>query len=117
MGTLLGEPSGMGAKPIEILQGSKAFPQEVRQFLSERTRAGVTALGNIEILQSTKLAIFCSVRCPGKLILAAHDFCQELRNKKVTVAGGFHSPVERECLNILLRGTAFLPGLVLEISE
>ena len=62
-------------------------------------------LGNVEILRSGKLALFCSVRCPGKLILATHDFCQELRNKRVTVMGGFHSPVERECLNILLRGS------------
>jgi len=65
----------------------------------------ITALGNLEVLQSKKLALFCSVRCPGKLILATHDFCHELRNKGVTVVGGFHSPVERECLNILLRGT------------
>ena len=65
----------------------------------------ITALGNLEVLQSKKLALFCSVRCPGKLILATHDSCQELRNESVTVVGGFHSPVERECLNILLRGT------------
>lgn len=65
----------------------------------------ITALGNLEVLRSKKLALFCSVRCPGKLILATHDFCHELRNKGVTVVGGFHSPVERECLNILLRGT------------
>jgi predicted Rossmann fold nucleotide-binding protein DprA/Smf involved in DNA uptake len=65
----------------------------------------IAALGNLEILQSRKLALFCSVRCPGKIILATHDYCQELAKKSVTVVGGFHSPVERECLNILLRGT------------
>lgn len=77
----------------------------MRAFLGDRAPALITALGNLEVLKSKKLAFFCSVRCPGKLILATHDFCQELRTKGVTVVGGFHSPVERECLNILLRGT------------
>ena len=94
----------VGGKLVQIGQASQDYPQEVRTLLGDAAPAEVTMLGNAEILQSRKLAIFCSVRCPGKLILAAHDFCQELKNKKVTVAGGFHSPVERECLNILLRG-------------
>jgi predicted Rossmann fold nucleotide-binding protein DprA/Smf involved in DNA uptake len=77
----------------------------VYAFLGERAPAVITALGNLEVLGSKKLAFFCSVRCPGKLILAAHDLCQEIRNKHITVVGGFHSPVEQECLNVLLRGS------------
>jgi predicted Rossmann fold nucleotide-binding protein DprA/Smf involved in DNA uptake len=100
----LAEASSVGGKPIQIVQAFQAYPREVRTFLRERAPAVVTGLGNIEILRSGKLALFCSVRCPGKLILATHDFCQELRNKRVTVIGGFHSPLERECLNVLLRG-------------
>ncbi|MFO7534459.1 MAG: hypothetical protein R6X19_02025 [Kiritimatiellia bacterium] len=53
--------------------------------------------------QAPKLALFCSVKCPGKLILEAYDLAQRLRNKEVTVIGGFHSPMERECLTVLLR--------------
>lgn len=62
-------------------------------------------LGNINNLKQKKLAIFCSVKCPGHLILKAHDLSQSLRQAGVTVIGGFHSPMEQECLRILLRGT------------
>jgi len=65
----------------------------------------VAALGNVGILRSRKLALFCSAKCPGKLILETYDLAHKLREEVVTVIGGFHSPMERECLEILLRGT------------
>lgn len=37
------------------------------------------------------------------MILKAHDLSQSLRQVGVTVIGGFHSPIERECLTILFR--------------
>jgi predicted Rossmann fold nucleotide-binding protein DprA/Smf involved in DNA uptake len=48
--------------------------------------------------------LFCSVRCPGDAILRAYDAARELRDDGETVLSGFHSPVEKECLRILLRG-------------
>ena len=45
------------------------------------------------------------MRCPGDAILGAYDAAQKLRDDSVTVVSGFHSPVEKECLRILLRGT------------
>ncbi len=62
-------------------------------------------LGNAEILQSKKLALFCSRKCPGNLILKACDLAHSLRDAGTTVISGFHTPVEKECLRILLRGT------------
>jgi hypothetical protein len=52
------------------------------------------------------LALFCSTKCPGKLILDAYDACRHLRGTRLMILGGFHSPMEQECLRILLRGTA-----------
>lgn len=52
-----------------------------------------------------RIAIFCSVKSPGKLILAAYDTCRYLRDTSITVVSGFHSPMEEECLRILLHGT------------
>lgn len=49
------------------------------------------------------LALLCSVRCPGKLILAAYDLMRTLTRARVSVIGGFHSPMEQECLRILLQ--------------
>jgi predicted Rossmann fold nucleotide-binding protein DprA/Smf involved in DNA uptake len=62
------------------------------------------AWGNADVLKGENVALFCSARCPGDLILKAYDLAKKLRDDGVTVISGFHSPVEKECLRILLRG-------------
>jgi predicted Rossmann fold nucleotide-binding protein DprA/Smf involved in DNA uptake len=52
------------------------------------------------------VALFCSVECPGSLIIGAHDLAQALRRSEIAVVSGFQSPVEQECFTILLRGPA-----------
>jgi predicted Rossmann fold nucleotide-binding protein DprA/Smf involved in DNA uptake len=64
----------------------------------------ITALGNLDILQNNAVAVFCSNKCPGNIILKTHDLMRQIRGKGNTVISGFHSAVERECLNILLKG-------------
>lgn len=44
------------------------------------------------------------MRCLGDAILSAYDTARKLRDEGLTVVSGFHSPVEKECLRILLRG-------------
>ena len=61
-------------------------------------------LGAPALLAARKTALFCSARCPGDAILRAHDAAAHLRDQGETVISGFHSPVERDCLHILLRG-------------
>lgn len=61
-------------------------------------------LGDPALLAARKTALFCSARCPGDAILRAHDAAARLRDQGETVISGFHSPVERDCLHILLRG-------------
>ena len=63
----------------------------------------VQPTGNTSILDHPKLALFCSVKCPGKLILDTYDLVQHFREEGITVISGFHSPMEQECLRILLR--------------
>ena len=55
--------------------------------------------------QRIDLALVCSVSCPGGVIIRTYDAIRELRDAGVIVAGGFHSPMERECLAFLIRGT------------
>lgn len=64
----------------------------------------MTAIGNLEILNQGKLAIFCSTRWPPEVTLQTHELSQKFVDAVVTVIGGFHSPLERECLRILLQG-------------
>jgi predicted Rossmann fold nucleotide-binding protein DprA/Smf involved in DNA uptake len=58
----------------------------------------------MDILGTRKTAIFCSTKCPGGAILAATETARQVRDSGVTVISGFHSPVEKECLRILLKG-------------
>lgn len=62
-------------------------------------------VGNIGMLTSGWVAFFCSVRCPGNIILKSYDLAQRWRAENQPVIGGFHSPVEREVLKIMLRST------------
>ncbi|NLX24463.1 MAG: DNA-binding protein [Lentisphaerae bacterium] len=59
--------------------------------------------GDRAILDRPMVALFCSTKCPGKLILDAYDLAKHFREIGVTVISGFHSPMEEECLRILLR--------------
>lgn len=49
-------------------------------------------------------ALFCSNKCPGEIILKAHDLAQKFKERGIPTIGGYHSPVEKECLRVLLRG-------------
>jgi len=60
--------------------------------------------GNPECMPSDPVAIFSSRACPGEIILKTFDLARRLRDLGVPVIGGFHSPMEQECLRILLRG-------------
>jgi predicted Rossmann fold nucleotide-binding protein DprA/Smf involved in DNA uptake len=65
----------------------------------------VHAAGALAALERPALGLFCSARCPGGAILRALDLAHALRDAGVPVVSGFHSPVERECLRLLLRGS------------
>ena len=61
-------------------------------------------LGNLRLLDEPLTALFCSSRCPGDLILKTYDIAKAMRSAGVPVIGGFQTPMEKECLRLLLRG-------------
>ena len=65
----------------------------------------VWAIGDLQILEQLLLGFFCSTRCPGEVILRTYDLAIALREAGVPMIGGFHTPMEKECLALLLRGT------------
>lgn len=68
-------------------------------------REGVVAKGNVDLMVQRRFtALSCSVRCPGELILKTYDLARALRDAGTPVVGGFHTPMEKECLRLLLRG-------------
>lgn len=62
------------------------------------------AIGRLDLLNVPKTALFCSKTCPGDAVLAAMDQAQKWREQGRCIISGFHSPIEKECLQILLRG-------------
>lgn len=84
--------------------GHPAYPAEWLKAAGHDNRV-VVARGDVDLLARRQfVALFCSVRCPGDLILKTYDLSRALRDAGVPVIGGFHSPMEKECLRLLLRG-------------
>ena len=80
------------------------YPSALKQHLGKDAPNDITTIGNLDILSHNSTAFFCSTKCLGELIVKTYDIAQILRNAGMTVISGFHSPMERECLSILLRG-------------
>src|SRR5215471_2050218 len=82
-----------------------AYPSEGASAVGGAFLPTISALGNLDLLNSRPLALFCSIQCPGDVILRTYDLIRALRDAGVALIGGFHSPMEKECLTLLLRGS------------
>lgn len=90
---------------IELRELSPHELPRLVERLSGNAPRSLTAAGSTNLLSLPKTALFCSTRCPGDPILAACDQAARWREEGRCVISGFHSPVEQECLRILLAGT------------
>jgi predicted Rossmann fold nucleotide-binding protein DprA/Smf involved in DNA uptake len=79
-------------------------PTVLRDAMADGGFQRVWAMGNTALFHNPLLGFFCSTRCPGEVILRTYDLARALRHARVTVIGGFHTPMEKECLDLLLRG-------------
>ena len=82
------------------------YPAVLRRCCGEGRSGPVTAWGSLHLLESALLGFFCSVRAPGDSVLKVYHLARALRSRRVTLVGGFQSPMEKEFLDLLLRGTA-----------
>ena len=100
------------ASPIQsITQTDTNYAKRLKDYLKTDTPETIWLRGNIKLLpgQDTSLngdlwALFCSSTCPGEIILKAHDLAQKFKETDTPTIGGYHSPIEKECLRVLLRG-------------
>jgi predicted Rossmann fold nucleotide-binding protein DprA/Smf involved in DNA uptake len=84
---------------------SPAFPVALQTGTLISPVAQLWAIGNLDILKTPLLGLFCSTRCPGNVILRTYDLALALREAEVPIISGFHTPMEKECLEVFLRGT------------
>ena len=96
----------MDPEPKVLRPGDSDYPAALRRCSEKGRPPVVTTRGNLNVLTGPLLGFFCSVRAPGPAILQTYDLARALRSANVTLIGGFQSPMEREFLDILLRGTA-----------
>ena len=90
---------------IRITPDDIHWPRSLTERLGDAAPRKIHALGNLDLLALPKTALFASARCPGHVILRAYDQAASWRETGRCVISGFHSPVEQECLRILLRGS------------
>jgi predicted Rossmann fold nucleotide-binding protein DprA/Smf involved in DNA uptake len=91
--------------PLQDIDGnSPAFPVQLNERLGNEAPVRLRAIGRLDLLSVPKTALFCSKTCPGGAVLKAMDQAQKWRDEGRCIISGFHSPIEKECLHILLRG-------------
>lgn len=96
----------------QITQSDQNYPVSINTYLKTDTPEIIWARGNINLLpahnktsQKGLWGLFCSSKCPAEIILKAHDLAQTFKDTGTSTIGGFHSPIEKECLRVMLRGT------------
>jgi predicted Rossmann fold nucleotide-binding protein DprA/Smf involved in DNA uptake len=69
------------------------------------SEAAFHTLGNKELLELHKVAFLCSRNCPAAVVRRSLDWAISQREKGICVISGFHSRIEKEVLQHLLKGT------------
>ncbi len=64
------------------------------------------AAGDRALFDNVWTAYFCSARCPGRIIMDSHALAKTWGEGGQPIISGFHSPVEKEVLRLLLRSKA-----------
>lgn len=63
-------------------------------------------LGNLDLLQcQPKITFLCSRQVPAEVVLKCYDWAITTRNEGKCVISGFHSPLEKDVLHYLLKGS------------
>jgi predicted Rossmann fold nucleotide-binding protein DprA/Smf involved in DNA uptake len=91
------------AKHIE--RGDIGYPPVLIQRLGDAAPQTLYALGDPGILGHRLVGLICSIRCPGSIVIKTFDLVRRLRDAGIVMVGGFHSPMEKDCLDLLLRGS------------
>jgi predicted Rossmann fold nucleotide-binding protein DprA/Smf involved in DNA uptake len=53
-----------------------AFPPQLGQYLGDKAPARICTIGNLNILANKSVAVICSAKCPGNIIIQTYDLAQ-----------------------------------------
>ena len=91
---------------ITLQPDAVEYPAVLRRCESNARPPVITVQGSLDLLEEKIIAFFCSVRCPGDALLKIYGLARALRNHNITLVGGFQSAMEKEFLDLVLRGSA-----------
>lgn len=77
--------------PVALNATDARYPARLRERPRVDAPAQLSALGNLDLLALPKTVLFCSVRCPGDVILRTHDRVARWRGAGRCVISSFHS--------------------------
>ena len=60
--------------------------------------------GNKNIIKNQKIAFLCSRKCPSDIIIKSLDWAKNKKNNGNCIISGFHSRIEKDVFNILMKG-------------
>lgn len=89
---------------LTISRGKQGYPARLFQRLGTEAPTAIAIVGPTAPISDLLATLLCSREAPGATILKALDQAAAWRDAGRCVIGGFHSPLERQCLDILLRG-------------
>ena len=87
-----------------LLSGAR-LPRPLKQLADADATLTAAVRGNVDLLNGRLVGFFCSESSPGDAILGTYDLALALRGSGVTFIGGFQSPMEKEFLSFVLRGS------------
>lgn len=90
---------------VRLGAGDREWPVKMSRLRGLAPTRQLDGYGPMGLLQRTLVAVLCSSCAPGNVILPAHDIARRLRDTGQTVISGFQSDIEKQCLEILIRGT------------
>jgi predicted Rossmann fold nucleotide-binding protein DprA/Smf involved in DNA uptake len=85
-----------------ITPADRRYPAHLKQYFGRTPPPSLRAIGNPELLLREKIGLVCSVRIPGRIILQTYEFAKHAAQEGPVMVGGFHSPMERQCLELFL---------------
>lgn len=80
------------------------YPPTLKTYRYTSVLPEVTVIGAAHRLGEPKLGLFCSGTWDEGAKAIALELLAQLRDVGVGVMGGFHSPPERDCLEVLMQG-------------
>ena len=91
-----------------IYRGMPQFPGRLVKVLGDRSPLSLSIAGSAELLgvvdsgQSRSVGVAASVDAPASIFETTAQLVHELADRGAVFVGGFHSPLERKCLDLLV---------------